>query len=85
MNDIDQLQFEVKYATTYGFTEEELVDSNSPLGRLIEYAKKEKASDIMEKLKKSHNGFAFAYDRPEITVYNPITVFSYLRHGKFVE
>jgi len=85
VNDIDQLQFEEKYATTYGFAEEELIDPNSQLGKLIEYAKKEKGSDIMERLKKSHNGFAFAYDRPEITVYNPITVFSYLRYGKFVE
>ena len=82
---MSQLQFEVDYATTYGFTEEELTNPNNQLGKLIEWIKKNKDPDCMEKMKKMHNGFAFAYTRPDITVYNPITVFGYLRHGKFAE
>eukprot|EP01022_Parablepharisma_sp_SALTPOND_P032843 TRINITY_DN867_c0_g1_i2.p1 TRINITY_DN867_c0_g1~~TRINITY_DN867_c0_g1_i2.p1 ORF type:complete len:479 (+),score=66.16 TRINITY_DN867_c0_g1_i2:1631-3067(+) len=84
MNDLTELQFNSDYATLFGFTKKEIVETNPTMSQLIEHIK-EKYPDCEEEMQKMYNGYSFSLKDPSVKVYNPLAVLSYLRASKIWE
>ncbi|HLB53318.1 MAG TPA: AAA family ATPase [Chlamydiales bacterium] len=81
LNNLEMVSFQEEYATLLGLTEEEITKYFAPNIQAVATSRNTSETEILLLLKKWYNGYSYTQNSNVPRVYNPVSVFKFLKTG----